>query len=89
MTDMVRCVWSLLFFCVLWLTALQEGLKQHEGGQRATNPYDMFSSFFGGRELLNDDVPFCCSDDVFVDQQQETRRGPTTTSDFEVSLEDM
>lgn len=27
---------------------LQEGLKAHEGGQHHTNPFDMFSSFFGG-----------------------------------------
>ncbi|KAF8589816.1 DnaJ-domain-containing protein [Ramaria rubella] len=49
----------------------EEGLRQHEGGQRATNPMDMFSAFFGGH------------------QHQEVRRGPTMTSDFEVSLEDM
>ena len=28
--------------------SLQEGLKAHEGGQHHTNPFDMFSSFFGG-----------------------------------------
>lgn len=30
----------------------QEGLKAHEGGQHHANPFDMFSSFFGGRELM-------------------------------------
>jgi len=47
----------------------EDGLKQHEGGQGAANPFDIFSMF--GR------------------QQEQTRRGPTTTSDFEVSLEDI
>jgi len=50
----------------------EEGLKQHEGGQQHHNPFDMFSSFFGGGA-----------------QQHQVRRGPTTTSEFEVSLADM
>jgi len=48
----------------------EEGLLQREGGQRATNPFDIFSNIFGHRE-------------------PEVRRGPTTTSEFEVSLEDI
>jgi hypothetical protein len=27
---------------------VQEGVKQHEGGQQHHNPFDMFASFFGG-----------------------------------------
>ncbi|KAF8497680.1 hypothetical protein JB92DRAFT_2834424 [Gautieria morchelliformis] len=50
----------------------EEGLTQHEGGQHP-NPFDMFSSFFGGGGP----------------QQQEVCRGPMMTSDFEVNLEDM
>ncbi|KAF8490574.1 hypothetical protein JB92DRAFT_3100680 [Gautieria morchelliformis] len=50
----------------------EEGLTQHEGGQHP-NPFDMFSSFFGGSRP----------------QQQEVCRGPMMTSDFEVNLKDM
>jgi len=50
----------------------EEGLKQHEGGQQHHNPFDMFSSFFGGGP-----------------RQEQVRRGPTMTSEFEVTLADM
>ncbi|KZS88124.1 DnaJ-domain-containing protein [Sistotremastrum niveocremeum HHB9708] len=54
----------------------EQGLQQHEaqGGQQAHNPFDMFSSFFGGGGQF---------------QQQQVRRGPTMQSEFEVSLADM
>ncbi|KAG8213021.1 hypothetical protein J3R82DRAFT_11413 [Butyriboletus roseoflavus] len=52
----------------------EEGLRAHEGGQQQhANPFDVFSSFFGGG---------------FAHQQQ-TRRGPTVMMEFEVSLSDM
>jgi DnaJ-related protein SCJ1 len=51
----------------------EEGLKAHEGGQHQyANPFDMFSQFFGGG----------------FHAQQEVRRGPTSVSEFEVSLAD-
>ncbi|KAH9945168.1 DnaJ-domain-containing protein [Epithele typhae] len=51
----------------------EEGLKAHEGGQgHHANPFDMFQSFFGGGGH----------------QQQQVRRGPTSVSEFEVSLAD-
>ncbi|KAF8510611.1 hypothetical protein JB92DRAFT_3097372 [Gautieria morchelliformis] len=61
--------------------AQKHGLYERHGekglrqheGGQHTNPFDMFSSFFGGGGP----------------QQQEVRRRPMTTSDFEVSLEDM
>ncbi|KAF8553935.1 DnaJ-domain-containing protein [Imleria badia] len=52
----------------------EEGLRAHEGGQQHhANPFDVFSSFFGGGFA----------------QQQQTRRGATVTMEFEVSLGDM
>lgn len=51
----------------------EEGLKAHEGGQgHHANPFDVFSSFFGGRP----------ADD-------QARRGPSSLSEFEVTLADM
>nr|GAT60787.1 chaperone protein DnaJ [Mycena chlorophos] len=49
----------------------EEGLKAHESGQHHSNPFDMFSSFFGGGH------------------QQQTRRGPSSVTEFEVELADM
>jgi len=49
----------------------EEGLKAHEGGQHQPNPFDIFSSFFGGHH------------------QPQTRRGPSSLTEFEVSLADM
>ncbi|KAF8910645.1 hypothetical protein CPB84DRAFT_1764259 [Gymnopilus junonius] len=49
----------------------EEGLKAHEGGQHQPNPFDVFSSFFGGHH------------------QQQTRRGPSSLTEFEVSLADI
>ncbi|KAI9440056.1 DnaJ-domain-containing protein [Lactarius indigo] len=52
----------------------EEGLKAHEGGQHQhANPFDMFSQFFGGG----------------FQPQEQVRRGPTSVSEFEVSLEDV
>ncbi|KAH9031089.1 DnaJ-domain-containing protein [Lactarius hengduanensis] len=52
----------------------EEGLKAHEGGQHQhANPFDMFSQFFGGG----------------FQAQEQVRRGPTSVSEFEVSLEDV
>ncbi|EGN99274.1 hypothetical protein SERLA73DRAFT_182204 [Serpula lacrymans var. lacrymans S7.3] len=51
----------------------EEGLKAHEGGQQYANPHDIFANFFGGG---------------FASQQQ-VRRGPTSTMDFEITLADM
>ncbi|KAI9566769.1 hypothetical protein HD554DRAFT_2112241 [Boletus coccyginus] len=52
----------------------EEGLRAHEGGQQQhANPFDIFSSFFGGG----------------FTQQQQTRRGPTVMMELEVSLSDM
>ncbi|KAI0049744.1 DnaJ-domain-containing protein [Auriscalpium vulgare] len=51
----------------------EEGLKAHEGGQQHhANPFDMFSSFFGGHPA-----------------HDQVRRGPTSVSEFEVSLADV
>ncbi|KAI5122286.1 hypothetical protein M0805_002366 [Coniferiporia weirii] len=50
----------------------EEGLKAHEGGQQHSNPFDMFSSFFGGHR-----------------PQDQVRKGPTSLTEFEVSLADM
>ncbi|KAI0303829.1 hypothetical protein B0F90DRAFT_1626133 [Multifurca ochricompacta] len=52
----------------------EEGLKAHEGGQHQyANPFDMFSQFFGGGFQAHEQV----------------RRGPTSVSEFEVSLADI
>ncbi|KEP52262.1 chaperone protein DnaJ [Rhizoctonia solani 123E] len=48
----------------------EEGLKQHEAGRNAPDPFNMFSNFFGG-------------------QQEQSRKGPTMLTEFEVSLADM
>ncbi|KAA1467490.1 DnaJ-domain-containing protein [Dentipellis sp. KUC8613] len=51
----------------------EEGLKAHEGGQQQhANPFDIFSSFFGGGH-----------------PSQQVRRGPTSVTEFEVSLADI
>jgi DnaJ-related protein SCJ1 len=67
----------------------QEGLKAHEGGQQA-NPFDMFQNFFGGREF-NINCISCCllTSSRQSDQQQQTRRGPSSLTEFEVKLSDM
>jgi len=52
----------------------EEGLKAHEGGQHQyANPFDMFSQFFGGG----------------FHAQEQVHRGPTSVSEFEVSLADI
>ncbi|KAI0367784.1 DnaJ-domain-containing protein [Pilatotrama ljubarskyi] len=52
----------------------EEGLKAHEGGQQHyANPFDMFQNFFGGGGHHG----------------QQVRRGPTSVSEFEVSLADI
>ncbi|TDL25859.1 DnaJ-domain-containing protein [Rickenella mellea] len=51
----------------------EEGLKAHEGGQHHANPFDMFSQFFGGG----------------FSQQEQVRKGPTSLTEFEVTLADM
>ncbi|KAI0661750.1 DnaJ-domain-containing protein [Cubamyces menziesii] len=52
----------------------EEGLRAHEGGQQHyANPFDMFQSFFGGGHHHG----------------QQVRRGPTSVSEFEVSLADI
>ncbi|EJF64934.1 DnaJ-domain-containing protein [Dichomitus squalens LYAD-421 SS1] len=52
----------------------EEGLKAHEGGhQHHANPFDMFQSFFGGGGYGGHQV----------------RKGPTSTSEFEISLADI
>jgi len=52
----------------------EEGLRAHEGGQHQyANPFDMFSQFFGGGFQAHEQV----------------RRGPTSVTDFEVSLADV
>ncbi|TRM64384.1 hypothetical protein BD626DRAFT_491622 [Schizophyllum amplum] len=51
----------------------EEGLKAHESGANQHNPFDMFSNFFGGGHP----------------QQQQTRRGPSSITEFEVTLADM
>ncbi|CAG8655388.1 13606_t:CDS:2, partial [Acaulospora colombiana] len=51
----------------------EEGLKAHEGGQHATNPFDVFANFFGRGAAHQDSV----------------RRGPTMVSEFEVTLADI
>ena len=54
----------------------EEGLKAHEGGQaHHANPFDMFQSFFGGGGGGG--------------HGQQVRRGPTSVSEFEVSLADV
>ncbi|KAG8839743.1 DnaJ- protein scj1 [Serendipita sp. 411] len=50
----------------------EEGLEAHEGGH-ASNPFDVFSNFFGGGAAHHESV----------------RRGPTMVSEFEVSLADV
>lgn len=52
----------------------EEGLKAHESGQQPhANPFDMFSSFFGGGHP----------------GQQQVRRGPTSITEMEVNLSDI
>jgi DnaJ-related protein SCJ1 len=72
-------------------------LKAHEGGQHQyANPFDMFSQFFGGgctyiiihwSSLLPTSHPLFATH--AVQAQQEVRRGPTSVSEFEVSLADI
>lgn len=50
----------------------EEGLQAHEGGQHS-NPFDVFSNFFGGGHPHHESV----------------RRGPTMMSEFEVNLADV
>ena len=47
MIDMERFV-NHSAICLLYLVHPQEGLKAHEGGRGHANPFDVFSSFFGG-----------------------------------------
>lgn len=49
----------------------EEGLKQHEGGRNAPDPFSMFSNFFGGGH------------------HEQSRKGQTMLTEFEVSLADM
>ncbi|KAL1696894.1 hypothetical protein GGG16DRAFT_42294 [Schizophyllum commune] len=51
----------------------EDGLRAHESGQHQPNPFDMFSNFFGGGGH----------------QHQQQRRGPSSVTEFEVTLEDM
>ncbi|KAH9838249.1 uncharacterized protein C8Q71DRAFT_750180 [Rhodofomes roseus] len=51
----------------------EEGLKAREGGRQHANPFDMFSSFFGGGFA----------------QQHQVHKGPTAQFDVEVTLEDI
>ena len=37
-----------ILILILSLRSTQEGLRAHEGGQHAQNPFDVFQSFFGG-----------------------------------------
>lgn len=69
----------------------EEGLKAHEGGQQHHgNPFDMFQNFFGGgREFLSlVDLPCLCAHAI-VDHHQQVRKGPTSLTEFEVSLADI
>lgn len=50
----------------------EEGLKAHEGGQTQQNPFDIFSSFFGGGF-----------------RAEQTRKGPSSVTEFELPLADM
>ncbi|KAF8734224.1 DnaJ protein, partial [Rhizoctonia solani] len=49
----------------------EDGLKQHEAGKNAPDPFSMFSNFFGGGH------------------HEQSRKGPTMLTEFEVSLADM
>lgn len=74
------------------LTLLQEGLKAHEGGQQQhSNPFDMFSNFFGGRERKHlQSIRWTPSLTLDSDPAQDNvRRGPTSVTEFEVTLADM
>jgi len=52
----------------------EEALKAHEGGQgHHSNPFDIFSSFFGGGRPA----------------EEQVRRGPSSLTEFEVTLADM
>jgi DnaJ-related protein SCJ1 len=74
----------------------EEGLKAHEGGQHQyANPFDMFSQFFGGGctytiiigfRLLPPHLTYLLH---AVQAQDQVRRGPTSVSEFEVSLADV
>ena len=73
----------------------EEGLKAHEGGQHQyANPFDMFSQFFGGGCMYTIIIGAVCSHLTHpslhaVHAQEEVRRGPTSVSEFEVSLADI
>ncbi len=77
----------------------EEGLKAHEGGQHQyANPFDVFSQFFGGGCTYNYHRHWFCliycplrvpSLLYTVQAQEQVRRGPTSVSEFEVSLADI
>jgi len=79
---------QLYYNFALYLIYPQEGLKAHEGGGGHANPFDVFSSFFGGGRKY----PYraCkCSGSHTVDRGTGVRKGPTMVSEFEVPLADM
>ena len=64
-------------------------MRAHEGGQQHANPFDMFANFFGGREFLVIEV-MAAETHVTPDQHHDqVRKGPTSLTEFEVSLADM
>ena len=72
------------------LIFVQEGLKAHEGGQQHyANPFDMFQNFFGGGRKCSADQGYSSRTYRILDPGAQTRRGPTSISEMEVSLADM
>ena len=66
----------------------QEGLKAREGGGGHANPFDVFSSFFGGGRKYHRCACIHSSSRA-VDRDSGVRKGPTMVSEFEVPLADM
>ncbi|TFK72904.1 DnaJ-domain-containing protein [Pluteus cervinus] len=65
----------------------EEGLKAHDQGQGQGNPFDMFQNFFG-RELHHP-IELTKANHVHIGQNDQVRRGPSSTVDFEVQLSDI
>ena len=74
-----------------WVTGTVTGLKAHEGGQHHANPFDMFQNFFGGGGVYITTLRYISPNVTFegFQHQEQVRKGPTSITEFEVSLADM
>lgn len=67
----------------------EEGLKAHEGGQTQQNPFDIFSSFFGGGCRSPTSASWLSCPYHYPVRAEQTRKGPSSVTEFELPLADM